>query len=213
MRNCYETNLRGFNFEYLKGTRFQNVYDTLNAAKKLNEVDKGSCCTKLRYALEIIISEVIDICGLKKYKKQNINRNIMLIQKHIPGYLRQYNGEDIVIEMHNVRLYGNDGTHYDDGSYVDLDKATHTSWIAMRKICKWVIGLEPLYAQYIEAENVRKAHEAEEERKRKTRETEEERRKKEERKATVMKCLKWAGAAALAVIGGTILNQIRKNKI
>ena len=76
MNSYYQTDLSGFNFEYLRGTRFQSVYDILNVAKDLNEVDKGSCCTKLRYALEIVISEVIAICDLKSYKRKNINGRI-----------------------------------------------------------------------------------------------------------------------------------------
>ena len=210
MNRCYQTDLSGFNFEYLNGTRFQAVYDTLNLAKGLYEVDKGSCCTKLRFALEIVLSEVIEICNLKNSKRKNINGNIELIKNHIPRSLRDYNGEDIAIEMHNVRMHGNDSTHYDQNSDVDIDKAAHTSWIAMRKICKWVSRLEPLYAKYIEEESIRKAREAEEERRRKAREAEEERRRNEEIKATVVKGLKWVGAAALAILGGAILDQIRK---
>ena len=232
MNSYYQTDLSGFNFEYLRGTRFQSVYDILNVAKDLNEVDKGSCCTKLRYALEIVISEVIAICDLKSYKRKNINGNIELIKSRIPRQLRDYNGEDIVIEMHNVRLHGNDGTHYDDSSDVDVDKAAHTCWIGMRKICRWVSRLEPLYAKYIEEERIRREREAEalrirkeqaaeEARKRRVREAEEERIRKElaaeearkrneERKATAIKCLKFVGKVALAAVGVLVLDKMRK---
>ena len=84
-------NVSGFNFEYLKETRFKRVYDELNIAKGLDEIDKRSCCTKLRYTLEIIISEIIDIIGWNNDKGKNLYDNIMLLSNGLPDRLKEYN--------------------------------------------------------------------------------------------------------------------------
>lgn len=165
MDQIYNTDLESLKFDYLKGTRFQSVYETLNDAKKLYEIDKGACCTKLRYALEIIIDEILLICDYKSEKRNSINSNLNLIKRLVPDILRQFNNEDIVDEMHNVRINGNYGTHYDNKSEINLNKATHTSWIAMKKICKWISTFESKYREYKADENTRLKRKAEENRK------------------------------------------------
>ena len=179
-------NVSGFNFEYLKETRFNTVYNELNLAKGLDEIDKRSCCTKLRYTLEIIISEIIDIIGWNNCKGKNLYDNIMLLSKNLPYCLKEYNGEDIVKEMHNVRKYGNDGTHYATRNNVDLNKAAKTCWIAINKICHWANGFESNYYIYME-----------EERKRQKRKEEEKRKRNEKRKRTAIKWLKRLGRVIL----------------
>ena len=165
MTKDYHIDFTNLNFDYLNGTRFQSVYDSLNTAKKLYNIDKNSCCSKLRYALEIIIDEILSICERANDKRTTINSNLNLLRECIPESLRKYNNEDIIIEMHNVRRYGNDGTHYDDKKDVDIDKVTYTSWIAMKKICKWISTFESKYREYKADENTRLKRKAEENRK------------------------------------------------
>ena len=168
------------NFEYLKDTRFQSLYTTLNATKKLYSVDKGAFLAKLRYALEIVISEVLDICDLQKSKRRSINGNLGLIRECVPESLRQYKGVDIVCEMHNVRIYGNEGSHFDDENDVDLSKAAYTSWIAIKKICKWISTFEEKYEAYKEEQIIINRLRLEEERRKKEERDEEERKKTKE---------------------------------
>jgi len=201
--NEYYINVKNLNFDYLKGTRYQKVFDTLNDAKKLYDVDKDSCCTKLRYALEIIINEVITICKFQNVKKNNLNTNLRLLRDKLPASLRQYNGEDILTEMHNVRINGNRSTHYDDENDVDIDKATHTCWIAMKKICKWVSTFESKYEEYKEKLK-REAEEAEAKKK----------AKKAERNQKIKTTFKTVGkaVAVVATIAIAVLTGRRINK-
>lgn len=153
MNNAYNSDVRRLNFEYLKNTRYDDVYKMLGTAKKLYETDKSACCTRLRTALEVVIEEIVEICGLKYEKQNNINGNLDILRNSIPEYLRLYCGEDIIKEMDTVRFNGNGATHYNINNNFDLDKATHTSWIAMEKICKWVSGFEPVYKSYLAHNN------------------------------------------------------------
>lgn len=193
MSNYYYTDLDDFDFRYLKNTRYEKVYNELEVAKKLHKTDKGACCSKLRKVLEMIIFEVLEISGLKEEKRRNINGNLALIRDYIPSYLRIYDGDDILGEMHNVRKNGNEGSHYDDSSDIDMGKAAHTSWIAIKKICLWVSDFEDNYREYQEAERKRLE---EEERKRKIEE--------EEWNRKVTDALKTAGKVVLALAGVAI---------
>lgn len=193
MGNAYNTDLSKFNFDYLKDTRYSKIYDVLNVAKDLYLVDKGACCTKLRYALEIVVNEIIDICGWQEYKKDRIIDNIRLIENSLPSDFINEDDKDILFEMHNVRINGNDGTHYDGGKEVDLDKASHTSWIAIKKICKWVVTFEDRYKKYQE--------EAQEKAKRMA---EEERRRTEARNKKIKGYLKTAGKVAAGIAAAVI---------
>ena len=202
MGNAYNTDLSKFNFDYLKDTRYSKVYDVLNVAKDLYKVDKGACCTKLRYALEMVVSEIIDICGWQNYKKDRIIDNIRLIENSLPSDFVDGDDKDIFSEMHNVRINGNDGTHYDGNKEVDLDKASHTCWIAIKKICKWAVTFEDRYQKYLKDAQEKARRMAEEAR-----------RNKEERNRKIKQYLKTAGkviaGVAAAVIGVVIGKRVK----
>lgn len=198
MDNAYNTDLSKFNFDYLKDTRYNKVYEVLNVAKDLYRLDKGACCTKLRYALEMIVSEVMDICGWSNNKKERIIDNLRVLENKLPSDFVDEADKEIFFEMHNVRRNGNDGTHYDGEKEVDLDKASHTSWIAMKKICKWAVSFEDRYKKYQKEAQEKAKHLAEKERK-----------EKEERDKKIKGYLKTAGkvvagiaAAAIGVVLG-----------
>ena len=57
----YNTNVKKINIDILKNTRYKKVYSALVQAKKLYAVDKSACCLKLRYALEMIIAQLLEI--------------------------------------------------------------------------------------------------------------------------------------------------------
>lgn len=193
MANAYNTDLSKFNFDYLEGTRYSKVYEVLNVAKDLYKVDKGACCTKLRYALEIIVSEIMEICGWQSNKRERVIDNIRVLENKLPSDFVDDGDKEIFFEMHNVRRNGNDGTHYDGEKEIDLDKASHTSWIAMKKICKWAVTFEDRYKKY--------QKEAQEEAKRLA---EKERREKEERDKKINGYLKTAGKVAVGIAAAVI---------
>ena len=200
MSNHYHTDIDKFDFSYLKNTRYGKVCEVLEEAKVSHKKDKNTCCVKLRFALEIIISEILQIMGLEKRPK--IIANLALIRDHLPEELRSYQGEDILSEMHNVRKNGNGGAHYDDTNCTDMSKAAYTSFIAMKKICKWVSCFEEKYKKYVEEER----RKFEEERKRKE---DDDRRNREQIKDVLMKL----GKGALAIAAGALVYVLYNGRI
>lgn len=202
MGKYYYTDLDKFDFSYLKNTRYEKVYEVLEEAKELHKKkDKRTCCYKLRYALEIIVSDILGIIGICKQK--SINGDLKLIKNCVPIELRYYYEEDILNEMHNVRKAGNVGAHYYNSNGIDMAKAAHTSFIAMKKICKWLSDFENRYYSYIKE----KARQEEEARRLK----EEENRKRVERiKDVTIKVIKFSLNRIVPMLGDLMDKTLKK---
>ena len=144
----YDVKFGNIRFAHLKGTRYGMVYKSLVESKRLYSVDKEASCARLRKALEALLDELFVITGTLKMKQQSLLANLHILKEAIPEKLRIYEGEDIFIEMHNIRVHGNNGAHHNSRGTKDIDKATHASWIAAKKICGWVETFERNYDEY-----------------------------------------------------------------
>lgn len=144
----YDVNFNKIRFSHLKESRYGKVYKTIVEAKRLYPIDKEASCTRLRIALEILVDEIFKFTGGEKLKQGTINANLRILREIIPEQVRLYEGNDIVSEMHNVRIHGNNGAHRNDRRAKDVDKSAYTSWIAVKKICGWLETFEEDYAAY-----------------------------------------------------------------
>ncbi|WP_405379467.1 hypothetical protein [Phascolarctobacterium sp.] len=146
----YNTNVKKINIDILKNTRYKKVYSALVQAKKLYAVDKSACCLKLRYALEMIIAQLLEITNKDSAPNNSTLENIKILEQAIPPILRTAPGCDIIGEMHTLRINGNNSVHYGSNRNRNIDKSTHTCWIAMEKICYWIVDFEAKYRDYME---------------------------------------------------------------
>ena len=145
----YDVNFNKIRFSHLKESRYGKVYKTIVEAKRLYPIDKDASCTRLRIALEILVDEIFKFTGGEKLKQGTINANLRILREIIPEQVRLYEGNDIISEMHNIRIHGNSGAHRNDRRTKDVDKSAYTSWIAVKKICGWLETFEEDYAAYV----------------------------------------------------------------
>lgn len=144
----YDVKFNKITFSHLKESRYGMVYKALVEAKRLHAVDKEASCARLRKALEALLDELFAITGTRQMKQQSLNANLRVLRDAIPEKLRLYEGDDIFSEMHNIRVHGNNGAHHNNRSAKDINKASYTSWIAVKKICAWLETFEQNYDAY-----------------------------------------------------------------
>lgn len=141
--------LSDINFKYLDRTEFKDIYALVAKAHSYFQTDKETCCTKFRIANEAIIARLVNDVQLteavaKKQCETNYFEQINMLSEAIPKEMLDNN---IIAEMHNIRMIGNSFAHGDDK--YNANSGSKTCLIAMDKICTWLVDFEPKYRSYL----------------------------------------------------------------
>lgn len=138
---------------------FKKTYSCIEKAMKFYTSDPDTCCEKFRKALEAAIDDTYRILKCKN-TSSNVCRSINKLEDIIP---ERFFLDEIISEMHNLRIIGNNYVHNSSEEERDSMKDRLTCYCAMKRISEWMINLDEQYPDYL------KECEAEEEKRKKSR--------------------------------------------
>ena len=131
-------------FKSLSKAGFSKTYSCIEAAMRYYDSDPSTCCKNFRMALE---SAVCDIYVLlkKNLSDSKLKSNIDRLPSIIPS---KFSTDELIHEMNNVRLIGNDYAHFSVDEK-DPFKDRLTCYCAMKKIADWIIMFSTEYPKYL----------------------------------------------------------------
>lgn len=138
-------------FSILKDNGFTDSYNCIEDALKYYNSDPQVCCTLFRKALESILNDVYSLFGssVRRHNKLDIYN----LNKCVPV---EFYYDNIISEMHNIRIIGNAYTHIDKNLDRDVNKDRRTCYMAMKKIVGWLVECKKLYPEYLRKEEERR---------------------------------------------------------
>lgn len=68
----------------------------------------------------------------------------------------KFQDDNIILEMHTIRIIGNAYTHRNDNFDRDANKDRYTCYVAMKTIARWLIECKQLYPEYLRKEEARR---------------------------------------------------------
>ena len=142
-------------FYFLRYEGFNAPFREIERALEYSETDSVNAIIAYRRFLEAILDEVYKIINETR-TKNNLN-DINLIK----GFADHgYFSEDIITELHNIRVIGNKHTHYNsENNDRDIDKDKKTCLVASHKISQWLVYFKDDYPKRIKPDIERKEQE------------------------------------------------------
>ena len=131
-------------FKSLSKAGFSKTYSCIEDAMRYYDSDPGTCCKNFRMALESAIYDIYEILG-KDSADANLKSNIDRLSSIIPSGFQK---DELIFEMNNVRLIGNDYAHFSVDEK-DPFKDRLTCYCAMKKIADWMIMFSTEYPKYL----------------------------------------------------------------
>lgn len=165
---------------------FKNTYSCIEKAMKFYDSDPDTCCEKFRKALEAAIDDIYRILKCKN-TSSNVCGSINELEDIIP---ERFFSDEIISEMHNLRIIGNNYVHNSSEEERDSIKDRLTCYCAMKRISEWMINLKELYPDYL-----------------KECEEEEKKRKKRRKKSWAIVGGITAGLAAVGAVVAAVLSK------
>lgn len=132
-------------FIYLHEYGFKNTYFCIEKAMKFYNSDPDTCCEKFRKALESAIDSIYKILKSKD-TSTNVCASINALENIIP---ERFFSDEIISEMHNLRIIGNNYVHNSSEEERDSIKDRLTCYCAMKRISGWMINLKEQYPDYL----------------------------------------------------------------
>lgn len=138
-------------FSILKNNGFSEAFTSIKSALKYYYSDPEVCCSLFRKALESILNDVYSLFGHSVIGQNKLD--IDNLDKVIPD---KFHDDNIILEMHNIRIIGNAYTHRNDNFDRDAKIDRYTCYVAMKTIARWLIECKQLYPEYLREEESRR---------------------------------------------------------
>ena len=165
---------------------FKNTYSCIEKAMKFYNSDPDTCCEKFRKALEAAIDDIYRILKCKN-TSSNVCGSIKTLEDLIP---ERFFSDEIISEMHNLRIIGNNYVHNSSEEDCDSIKDRLTCYCAMKRISEWMINLKEQYPDYLKEQKA-----------------EEKKRKERQKKTWTIIGGITAGLATLAAVAAAVLGK------
>lgn len=134
-------------FDFVQKAGFKNTYNCIEKAMKYYDEDSETCCKYFREVIESALNDIYKILNVTK--PGDTFGQITNLSKIIPP---KFPKDDLIIELHNIRIIANNYNHFSEGEEKNPTKDRYTCYCAILKIEKWIINFSKEYPIFLEEE-------------------------------------------------------------
>ena len=139
-------------FDFVQKAGFKNTYNCIEKAMKYYDEDSETCCKYFREVIESALNDIYKI--LNDTKPGDTFEQITNLSKIIPP---RFPKEDLITELHNIRIIANNYNHFTEGEEKNPTKDRYTCYCAILKIEEWIVNFSKEYPKFIEKTSTRSA--------------------------------------------------------
>ncbi len=133
-------------FDFVQKAGFKNTYNCIEKAMKYYDEDSETCCKYFREVIESALNDIYKI--LNDTKPGDTFEQIT----NLKIILSEFPKEDLITELHNIRIIANNYNHFTEGEEKNPTKDRYTCYCAILKIEKWIINFSKEYPIFLEEE-------------------------------------------------------------